>query len=125
MLYEVITSEAADDQEEVEVILRQAARIERIVGQLRSFSRSRGSRPEPLELAPLLDEIVEQIGHQSPLHGVTLERRYQAGIILHADGDQLRQVFANLVVITSYSIHYTKLYERLPGCASEAIPPAA
>ncbi len=97
-LLQMSLPDAADDQEEVEVILRQAARIERIVGQLRSFSRSRGSRPEPLELAPLLDEIVEQIGHQSPLHGVTLERRYQAGIILHADGDQLRQVFTNLIL---------------------------
>jgi two-component system NtrC family sensor kinase len=97
-LLQLSLPEAADAQEEVGVILKQATRIERIVGQLRSFSRSRGSRPESLELAPLLDEIVEQIGHQSPLHGVVVERRYRPGIILHADGDQLRQVFTNLIL---------------------------
>ena len=97
-LLQLSLPEAADTQEEVGVILKQATRIERIVGQLRSFSRSRGSRTESLELAPLLDEIVEQIVHQAPLHGVTVERRYRPGISLHADGDQLRQVFSNLIL---------------------------
>ncbi|MCM2264403.1 MAG: cache domain-containing protein [Desulfuromonadales bacterium] len=97
-LLQMSLPDAADPQEEVGAILKQTTRIERIVGQLRSFSRSQGSRPGPVELAPLLDDILEQIVHQSPLAGVTIERRYQAGIHLHADGDQLRQVFTNLIL---------------------------
>lgn len=97
-LLQMSLPDAADPQQEVDVILKQATRIERIVSQLRSFSRSQGSRPGPIDLAPLLDDILEQIGHQSPLGGVTIERRYQTGIRLHADSDQLRQVFTNLIL---------------------------
>jgi two-component system NtrC family sensor kinase len=97
-LLQMALPEAADAQDEVGVILRQTTRIERIVGQLRSFSRSRGSRPGPVELAPLLDDILEQIGHQASLAGVTIERRDHPGICLRADADQLRQVFTNLVL---------------------------
>jgi two-component system NtrC family sensor kinase len=97
-LLQISLPEMAEDQEEVGVILKQTSRIERIVGQLRSFSRSQGKTPVSVDLALLLDDIVEQIGHQSPLAGVVVERRYQAEIRLHADGDQLRQVFTNLIL---------------------------
>lgn len=97
-LLQISLPESGEAQEEVGVILKQTTRIERIVGQLRSFSRSQGSRPGPVDLADLLDDILEQIGHQSPLAGVTIERCYQSGIRLYADGDQLRQVFTNLLL---------------------------
>lgn len=97
-LLQMSLPETAEQQEEVGVILKQTTRVERIVSQLRSFSRSQRKSPEPVVLGTLLDEILEQIGHQSPLQGVTVERRYQPGIRLLADGDQLRQVFTNLIL---------------------------
>ncbi|NJC88458.1 MAG: HAMP domain-containing protein [Desulfuromonas sp.] len=135
-LLQMSLPEAAGTQEEVGVILKQTTRIERIVGQLRSFSRRQGNTPGPVEQAPLLDDIVEQIGHQLPLTGMTIERRCQSGIILHADGDQLRQVFTNLILNalqamagagvltleTTADVHCcrTRVLDTGPGLAAEA-----
>ncbi|TLM65709.1 MAG: HAMP domain-containing protein [Deltaproteobacteria bacterium] len=97
-LLQMSLPETAEQQEEIDVILRQTTRVERIVGQLRSFSRSQGSRPGPVDPARLLDDILEQIGHQQALDGVVVERRYQPALTLHADGEQLRQVCTNLIL---------------------------
>jgi len=88
----------AEQQEELGIILKQALRMERIVGQLRSFSRSQKKVLGPMVLADLLDEILAHISHQHTMSGVAVERNFQPGIVLQADSDQLRQVFTNLIL---------------------------
>ncbi|OGU15005.1 MAG: hypothetical protein A2076_18275 [Geobacteraceae bacterium GWC2_53_11] len=47
----------------------------------------------------LLDDILEQIGHQIPLENYRIERAYEvARDSIEGDEDQLRQVFTNLIV---------------------------
>jgi two-component system NtrC family sensor kinase len=52
-----------------------------------------------LSLVALLDDILNQVGHQISLEGYGIERRYRdTGVAIEGDQDQLRQVFTNLVV---------------------------
>mgnify|MGYP001026919763 CR=1 FL=1 len=97
-LLQMALPESAEQQEEIGVILGQTTRVERIIGQLRSFSRRQIRAPGPVLLESLLDEILDQISHQHATGAINLVRHYQPGITLHADGDQLRQVFTNLIL---------------------------
>ncbi len=88
-----------DNQEEVGEILNQAGRIDRIVASLLSLARQEQRRVSRFPLAGLLDEILDQIGHQIPLTGYRIEREYlQQPFELEADREQLRQVFTNLIL---------------------------
>jgi two-component system NtrC family sensor kinase len=87
------------DRSEVETIIRQVGRVERIVSNLLTFARSKKKVLSPFRIETLLDDIVNQVGHQIPLDRYRIERRYQAaGIDIEGDEDQLRQVFTNLIV---------------------------
>ena len=89
----------AEGLEEAEEIIQETARIERIVGNLRVFSRSGMKRIRRFSLGGLLDVILDQIGHQIPLERYRVIRGYW-GVDWEIDGDedQLRQVFTNLIV---------------------------
>ena len=53
----------------------------------------------PTPVNKILDEIIAQMGHQIPLTGISVEKRYTKGeLVIEADADQLRQVFTNLVL---------------------------
>lgn len=90
---------AADDQEEVNEILTQAGRIDRIVASLLTLARQEQRRISRFVLTILLDEILDQIGHQVQLAGYVIQREYrQQALQLDADREQLRQVFTNLIL---------------------------
>jgi len=96
-LIELSGSDAA--REEAGVIMQQVGRINRIVRNLLDFSRKGDKRPAPFLLPRLLDDILEQIGHQVPLEGYRITREYGGGPLeLTGDADQLRQVFTNLIL---------------------------
>ncbi|HEY4743723.1 MAG TPA: cache domain-containing protein [Desulfuromonadaceae bacterium] len=98
-LLQLAQAHGSHDHDEVETIIRQVGRIERIVANLRTFSRGGTKRPGLFPLEGLLDGILDQVGHQVPLEGCTIERGYRGvAIALEGDEDQLRQVFTNLVV---------------------------
>lgn len=98
-LLEILAPPDAPHSEEVETIIEQVGRVERIVGNLLAFSRGSAKRLTAVSLAPLLNGILDQIGYQVPLERYTLERRYDGGEIrIEGDEDQLRQVFTNLVL---------------------------
>ncbi len=89
----------AGDQEEVTEILTQAGRINRIVSSLLTLARQGKRRISRFSVTALLDEILDQIGHQVPLEKYHIERQYrQSRLQLEADRDQLRQVFTNLIL---------------------------
>lgn len=89
----------AEDQEEISEILSQAGRINRITSSLLNLARQDKRQISRFPLPDLLDEILNQIGHQVPLAGYTIERNYQqTAIQLEADREQLRQVFTNLIL---------------------------
>ena len=87
------------DQSEVETIIQQVGRVERIVSNLPTFARTKQKVIRPFHIEALLDDILNQIGHQIPLDTYRIERKYQAaGGDIEGDEDQLRQVFTNLIV---------------------------
>lgn len=98
LLQDALTGDA-EGQEEAEEIIQETARIERIVGNLRVFSRSGMKRITRFSLGGLLDVILDQVGHQIPLERYHVIRGY-CGTDWEIDGDedQLRQVFTNLVL---------------------------
>lgn len=98
-LLEMLADADNPNNEEVEAIIRQTDRIERIVRNLLTFSRSGTKWLSFFSLGNLLDDILNQIGHQIPLEEYTVARNYRdAEIEVEGDEDQLRQVFTNLIV---------------------------
>jgi len=86
------------DQAEVETIIRQVGRVERIVSNLLTFARTKKKIVRPFRIDALLDDILKQLGHQIPLGAYRIERQYRVTLELEGDEDQLRQVFSNLIV---------------------------
>ena len=98
-LLQMDLNQQADSQEEVTEILTQVGRINRIVGSLLTLARQERRQISTFPLNPLLDEILDQIGHQIPLEGYSIERSYrEQELQLQGDREQLRQVFTNLIL---------------------------
>jgi two-component system NtrC family sensor kinase len=98
-LLEMSTSLDESDKYEVETIIKQVGRVERIVSNLLTFARSKKKSPRIFRMEALLDDILEQLGHQIPLEPYRIERSYEtAGCLMEGDDDQLRQVFTNLII---------------------------
>jgi two-component system NtrC family sensor kinase len=91
--------ESSEEREEVEAIMVEVGRIERIVSNLRVFSRCGLQRVSRFSLGTLLDDILDQIGHQIALEPYLIVREYWGcDVEIEGDQDQLRQVFTNLIV---------------------------
>ncbi|GAM09863.1 sensor protein ZraS [Geobacter sp. OR-1] len=89
----------SENGDEVLAIMRQVARIERIIRNLLVFSRGTEKRITRLSLGGLLDEILDQIHHQVQMDHYLVFREYlSVPVTLEGDEDQLRQVFTNLIV---------------------------
>ncbi|MBW4055757.1 MAG: hypothetical protein HIU83_10200 [Proteobacteria bacterium] len=87
------------DQSEVETIILQVGRVERIVSNLLTFAGTKKMIIRLFNIEAFLDDILNQIGHQIPLDAYHIERTYQnAAGDIEGDEDQLRQVFTNLIV---------------------------
>jgi two-component system, NtrC family, sensor kinase len=98
-LLEMSTRLNDSDQSEVETIIQQVGRVELIVSNLLTFAGTKNKAIRPFHIEALLDDILDQIGHQIPLDSYRIERKYQTGEDdIEADEDQLRQVFTNLIV---------------------------
>ena len=98
-LLQLSVPEDADNREEVDTIFQQVKRVERIVSNLQKFARREQREMGPVRLNDLLHEIVAQIRHQVPLDGIKVIESYSRAVeVVEGDGDQLRQVFTNLVL---------------------------
>jgi two-component system NtrC family sensor kinase len=98
-LLQVSIPDDSEDREEVDAIVEEATRIERIVNNLKVFSRSGLQRVSDFSLGTLLDGILDRIGHQIPLERYRIARNYWGhDVTITGDNDQLRQVFTNLIV---------------------------
>ena len=54
-------------------------------------------RPDDLELAPLVDDVIALVAGQAAEREVRIERRVEAGLRLRADPQRLRQILINLL----------------------------
>jgi len=98
-LLQIAIPKESEDREEVDAIVEEAIRIGRIVKNLGAFSRSGLQRLSHFSLGPLLDGILDQVGHQISLERYRVVRNYWGrDVTMEGDEDQLRQVFTNLIV---------------------------
>ncbi|HEY5975024.1 MAG TPA: ATP-binding protein, partial [Geobacteraceae bacterium] len=98
-LLQMSVSQEADNREEVDTIYQQVARMERIVANLLSFARQQRTVVGRVQLAAMLHDIVSQIGHQTPLTGITVREQYSPELTeIEGDEGQLRQVVTNLIL---------------------------
>jgi len=89
----------SENREEADAIVEEAIRIERIVNNLRVFSRNGMKRVSTFSLGKMLDAILNKIGHQISLDCYRVMRDYRKGDLeIGGDRDQLRQVFTNLII---------------------------
>jgi two-component system phosphate regulon sensor histidine kinase PhoR len=94
--------DAAAREKFLEIIARETARMNRLVGDLLSLSRVEGAarqRPtEDVQLAELLASVVHTLGPMADDAGAALRLEVQSPEAeVTADPDQLRQVFSNLI----------------------------
>lgn len=98
-LVQMALPDTADCHEELDEILLQTGRINRITASLLTLARQERRQISRFEVPALLDEILEQIGHQITVGSCTFLRDYSpANLQLEGDRDQLRQVFTNLIL---------------------------
>ncbi|WP_020674530.1 ATP-binding protein [Geopsychrobacter electrodiphilus] len=86
-------------REETSEILRQIERITLITGNLLSFARKQQLTIRSFPLNALLEEVLEQVGHQVSTRGIEIQTDLATQLPdCLADADRLRQVFNNLIV---------------------------
>ncbi|NGZ95103.1 MAG: histidine kinase [Nitrospira sp. WS110] len=90
----------ADDakRKEIEVILSETRRLDRIVNEIVDFARVRRLAPTRVDLVQLVDEVSRLMKGRLADKGLSLEASISSMISeIHADRDQLRQVLLNVV----------------------------
>ncbi|HUJ12315.1 MAG TPA: ATP-binding protein [Thermoanaerobaculia bacterium] len=88
-----------DDKQLRRIMARQLRRLERLVDDLSELSRIESGDLtldiRPVELRPILDDLVEDFAEQSVQHRVRFEVRGEGSAI--ADSNRLQQAFSNLI----------------------------
>ena len=80
-------------------VVNEAERSKKIIANLLDFARESGSQLEPLDLARLLEDTIHLAANQIKLSGIKIELHVSDNIPrIHGDGQQLRQVFLNLLL---------------------------
>jgi C4-dicarboxylate-specific signal transduction histidine kinase len=91
-------SAEAEEQEEVQEILKQVERVSLITRNLLNFAGKQDLAAERVQITELLDDILAQIGHQQPLGQVQLCCQYESLPPIPGDQERLRQVFTNIIL---------------------------
>ncbi|HEY6838308.1 MAG TPA: ATP-binding protein, partial [Geobacteraceae bacterium] len=89
----------ASDREEVDTIVQQVGRVEKIVANLLRFARRERKQLGRGDVNLMIDDILRQAGHQVSLDGIVIRKCLSPDLPpIEGDPDQLRQVFTNLVL---------------------------
>jgi signal transduction histidine kinase len=83
---------------DLEVVQSEIRRLNLLVDQFLDFARPRPPRFERQRLEEVLEETLLLIGPEAASKRVVLERMWQETPAVWADGDQLKQVFLNLML---------------------------
>jgi two-component system sensor histidine kinase PilS (NtrC family) len=81
----------------MEIVLRETDRLNRLITDFLQYARPSPPRLEAVLLAPIVTETLELLG-QAEGKGLDLEARVPAGLGVHADAAELRQLFWNLLL---------------------------
>jgi two-component system sensor histidine kinase PilS (NtrC family) len=87
---------AGEDRRLMEIVLREASRLDQLVSQFLAFARPAPLRRRRVDLAVLLEETLEVFSHDPLATPLRIERAASAAPV-EGDPDQLRQVVWNLL----------------------------
>jgi len=101
LIADVLYKEMPQDdphREDLEMILQESARCKTIVADLLNFSRQQQVLTRKTDLHALIEKVLQELLKQSSFERVQIIREFSPEIsALHADPDQLQQVFTNLL----------------------------
>ena len=80
-------------------IIKESSRSKKIISNLLDFARESSSQIEALDLTELLQDTVDLAANQIKLSGIKIEFQTMSNLPrVHGDGQQLQQVFLNLIL---------------------------
>ena len=94
-------ADLGDDErrEMIDDVVGEVGRAKKIISSLLDFARESGSAMEPLDLPKLLQETIDLAANQIKLSGIRIEFQATGNLPrVHGDGQQLVQVFLNLIL---------------------------
>jgi two-component system sensor histidine kinase PilS (NtrC family) len=91
---------SGDNRKLMELVLKESDRLDRIITDFLEFARLRKPALEPVEVEQCLNEVVMLVRHSTDLNtNISIEIKSNAPhACVHADDEQIRQVFLNLVI---------------------------
>jgi two-component system sensor histidine kinase PilS (NtrC family) len=94
---------AAEDRRLMEIVVREASRLNGLMTRFLDFTRPIPLQREPADLSAVLAETIEVFSHSPSASEVKLECFLEPAQI-ECDGDQMRQVFWNLLVNAAQAV---------------------
>ena len=93
---------------DMDVVINEAKRCAKIVKGLLEFSRESVPKKKPASLNKVMDGTLDLIGRQSSFHNINIVRDYQPDLpLIPADQNQIEQVFINMLLNASESMHFS------------------
>jgi two-component system, NtrC family, sensor histidine kinase HydH len=81
------------------IIKKECRRLNRLLGNLLDFARPRAPLRQNVDVEHLLDSVIGLMAHAAEGRNILLRKDIPApGIMLHGDGEQMKQVILNLVL---------------------------
>jgi two-component system sensor histidine kinase PilS (NtrC family) len=87
----------AKDRRLMQIVLREGERLEALVRDFLSFARPTPPQLGRVDVGRLLEETLAVAGPEAKARGLTLSAETAPGLLVRADGDQLKQVVWNLI----------------------------
>lgn len=93
----------------LQLILKESARVNRIIEDFLQFSRVRPPQPRPIALSAFLPDVVLQLEQHVRAHGGDVDVHWSAApedLVLDADPEQFQQVLLNLGINACEAMHF-------------------
>ena len=87
-----------DDRRLMGIVVREADRLNALLTDFLVYARPRKPSPEQFDPVLLLDEIIEMVMGDARFGMITLERDYQASLLVELDRTMLRQILWDLLI---------------------------
>ncbi len=87
-----------DVRDNAEIIVKESARITRIIRQLLDFARPHKPTKTQLDLRRIVEHTLHLLEPTARKRGVTLDSAVTESVLAEADGDQIQQVLSNLLL---------------------------